>query len=383
MITLLTGLPGNGKTLYALWFIKRYQESENKRLAADSAKSGAALIVRQVFYAGISDLTLPWTQIEATDWPSCPPGSIIVIDEAQNTFSKKPNGASLPAHYEKLATHRHHGFDIFVITQHPSLVDNFLRKLVGRHFHAVRKFGMQRASIYEWSAANNNPETPASQKSSIPLKWTYPKEVYSYYKSAEVHTVKRAIPLKLIAGVLFVILMVVFFWFALDSYQARGRQMKEAAGIVDSSASPAGGARSSFSSSPGAVIDPMEDAKNFAFSQTPRVAGVAHTAPKYDQLTKPSRVPVPAMCIRRGDFCRCFSQQGTSLQVPTNMCLEISQNGYFREFDPEGPMNAPIDQQALPPVDRSPSYQVASAAPAVAVMPYTPEVSRYNGSPSK
>lgn len=70
---------------------------------------------------------LPWTKIEPKKWMDCPPGSIIVIDECQFVFPKKPNGSKLPEFYEKLAIHRHNGYDIFLITQNPTLVDNFVR----------------------------------------------------------------------------------------------------------------------------------------------------------------------------------------------------------------------------------------------------------------
>jgi len=48
MITLITGLPGNGKTLYTISFVKALAEKEN----------------RPVFYSGITDLALDWTEIE-------------------------------------------------------------------------------------------------------------------------------------------------------------------------------------------------------------------------------------------------------------------------------------------------------------------------------
>src|SRR5438034_8009578 len=113
MITFITGLPGNGKTLYALNYIKAYAESEK----------------REVFYSGVKDLLLPWTEVKAEEWMALPAGAIMVIDEAQFVFPKKPNGSKLPEHYEKLAVHRHSGYDIFIITQHPTLVDNFVRQL--------------------------------------------------------------------------------------------------------------------------------------------------------------------------------------------------------------------------------------------------------------
>lgn len=330
MITLLTGLPGNGKTLFALWYIKQKAEKEQ----------------REVYYHNIKDLTLPWTVFEPEKWMDLPKGSIIVFDEAQFVFPKKPNGAKPPLHYEELSTHRHHGFDIFVITQHPSLVDNFVRQLVGQHFHAVRKFGLDRATVYEWSAVSPAPQTPASQKSAISLKWAYPKEVYSYYKSAEVHTVKKAIPVKIFLALGFVLFVAFAGWWAMHKYGQRYE--KPADQVQAQSAHPAG---------PGAVnvvdtvnpntnntnkapFDRMADAREYVAMNTPRVPGLPQTAPKFDPLTVPVRVPVPAACVQIGTAssgktprCQCYTQQGTRMEVEYNMCISFAQNGWFREFD--------------------------------------------------
>lgn len=323
MISLITGLPGNGKTLFALWWIKQKAEKEN----------------REVYYHNIKDLTLPWHQFEAEKWMDLPKGSIIVMDECQFVFAKKPNGSKLPEHYEQLATHRHHGFDIFLITQHPTLIDNFVRQLVGQHYHAVRKFGMARNTIYEWSAANPAPQNPSSQKSAVPMKWPFPKEVYGYYKSAEVHTVKRAIPMKIFLAAGFVLAILAFGYWALNQYQHRGDKAKAEADAahanpVAAASPPAGpvGQRAEF--------DAVADARHYIEQQTPRVEGLAYTAPKYDEITQPVRAPIPAACIQvgtptsaKGVSCKCYSQQGTPLDVAFNMCMGFARNGWFQDFN--------------------------------------------------
>ena len=325
MITLLTGLPGNGKTLFALWFVKQKAEREN----------------REVYYHNIKDLTLPWTVCDPEKWMDLPHGSIIVLDECQFVFSKKPNGSKLPDYYDQLATHRHKGFDIFLITQHPSLVDNFVRQLVGQHFHAVRKFGLDRATLYEWSALNPGPQLASSQKSAISLKWGYPKEVYTYYKSAEVHTVKKSIPAKLILACAFVVAVPLVGYYALSKYQDRGKVEPQASQVGNlPGAVPVASVMPSSAPSPAQPVDPVADAKQYLFNQTPRLAGLPHTAPKYDPITVPVRAPIPAACIQigtplsdKGIRCKCFSQQGTALDVEFNMCISFARNGWFKDFD--------------------------------------------------
>lgn len=338
MITLGTGLPGNGKTLFMLWSIAAKAKKEN----------------REVFYHNINLMDVEpvnaWQKFEAEKWMDLPHGSIIVMDECQEVFPKKPNGAQYPAHYEELAKHRHKGFDIFLITQHPTLIDNFVRRLVGQHYHSVRKFGLQRATVYEWSACNPAPENVSSQKSAITLKWAYPKEVYGWYKSAEVHTVKRSIPAKLILAVFFVLFVLGAGYWALNQYQHRYDKQKPAApspaGVV-SAAAPGGavGVVQVVPQSPeeierAAQLRELADLREYVRVQKARVEGLAYTAPKYDELTKPVRVPIPAMCIQIGTArsgnvsCKCWSQQATPMpDVPFNMCIEFARTGFFREFD--------------------------------------------------
>ncbi|NMM27833.1 MAG: zonular occludens toxin [Glaciimonas sp.] len=320
MITTITGLPGNGKTLYALWYINALAEKEG----------------REVYYHGIKECTLPWTEFKPEDWQKCPAGAIIVIDEAQFVFPKKPNGSKLPPHYEQLAVHRHSGYDIFLITQHPKFFDGFVRDLIGRHLHVIRKFGMQRANVWEWAAANISPEKASSHKNAVLHKFGYPKEVFGWYKSAEVHTVKRSIPAKLILACLFVVGVIAVGFYAVNRLREKGTKHADvsvagiAPGIVSSpSASSVVGA---------SYLNALPDAHQFEFDRTPRVAGLPQTSPRYDALTKPTSVPVPVICVSSGGGarCDCYSQQATKMNVPKLICLEIVDRGYFVDFDDNG-----------------------------------------------
>lgn len=372
MITLGTGLPGNGKTLFMLWYIAAKAKKEN----------------REVFYHNVKNLNTdavgPWQEFEPEKWMDLPHGSIILIDECQEVFPRKPNGAQLPAHYNELATHRHKGFDIFLITQHPTLIDNFVRRLVGQHFHSVRKFGLQRATIYEWSSCQPGPETASSQKSAISLKWKYPKEVFGWYKSAEVHTVKRSIPAKLILAVLFVAAVLGVGLFALNRYKHRGDK-PDAPALA--SAAPVGAAGGSGAGGGVVVksgaVDPVAEVKEYVWRETPRVAALPQTAPKYDELTKPTHVPIPAMCVQIGTpgqskavTCKCYSQQATPMpSVPLTMCMEFARNGFFRDFDAdrdrEQVARAESSQAVMAQHPEQP-FPERSAGGAVVVMPGEP-----------
>ncbi|MQQ99255.1 zonular occludens toxin domain-containing protein [Glaciimonas soli] len=321
MLNLFTGLPGNGKTLYTLWYVKKWIEKEN----AERAKEGKEL--REIFYHGISNLMLPWTKIDPQKWMDCPPGSVIVIDEAQFVFEKKPNGSKLPAFYEQLAVHRHKGFDIVLITQNPSLVDNFVRKLVGKHLHIVRTFGMERAVVHEWMSVRESPERPSNRRDSIQHKWGYPKEVYAYYKSAEQHTVKRNIPMKVWGFGLVLIILACLVYYIYGSIQKKIHPDKALpAGAVAQQQVQGGVAHASYKNA-------VEDAHQFLFDRTPRVNGLPQTAPRYDEITKPTTAPYPASCVSNPKKCTCYTQQATPINVPEILCRDIVARGYFLDFD--------------------------------------------------
>lgn len=340
MITLGTGLPGNGKTLFMLWYLKRKADKEK----------------REVYYHNVKDLNAQavgnWQTFDPEKWYELPHGSIVLIDECQDIFGKKPNGAALPEHYTKLNTHRHLGIDLFLITQHPTLIDNSVRRLVGQHFHSIRKFGFQRSTIYEWSTAAAAPELPSSQKNAVAMKWKFPKEVFGWYKSAEVHTVKRAVPAKLVLACLFVVGVFGYGYYALDQFQQRGKSQD-----VQTASTPAFThegvvpvADVALPARRPGYEDPVADAQQYMFNQTPRVENLPETAPRYDGLTVPTRVPVPAMCVQIGDVqgekpvrCQCYTQQATKMDIEFNMCISIARNGRFIDFDPE-PMRRDQDR---------------------------------------
>ena len=48
-------------------------------------------------------------------------------------------------------------------------------------------------------------------------------------------------------------------------------------------------------------------AAEYVDSHKPRIAGFAHTAPRYDDVTKPLVAPYPAACMVMAGECRCYS----------------------------------------------------------------------------
>ena len=124
MLTLVTGTPGAGKTLWCVSTI------EKLRLETS----------RPVYYYGVTDVAFEWIALDdPRDWYKCPEGSIIFLDECWNQlFPARKVGSDVPAWVEPMATHRHRGHDVFIATQHSTQIDTFVRKMVGRHCHFLR-----------------------------------------------------------------------------------------------------------------------------------------------------------------------------------------------------------------------------------------------------
>lgn len=337
-ITLITGLPGHGKTLYTL---ARYREEVSKapRDVFQCAGEPDASVRQAGTLKPITGLKLPWPVIDPMRWHEASPGSLVIIDEAQFVFPTRGRGEP-PDWVARLATHRHLGIDIVLITQDPMLLDSFVRRLVDRHFHVVRKFGSHWATIHEFANGVKD-QVSKSRNGSIRHEWRYPKDVFDLYTSAEVHTVKRRVPMRvwLLLAVPFVGAALAWAAYArLNPAAQQKRANEETARMVGPSGSSSGPGRG------GARAEPLTVAQ-FASAYVPRIDGLPHTAPVYDEVTKPIEAPVPAACIQSKDRCSCYSQQATKLEVAVDLCKSIVAGGFFVNWRQGGKADV---RQAIP-----------------------------------
>ncbi|MBY4696656.1 zonular occludens toxin domain-containing protein [Burkholderia latens] len=176
-ITLVTGVPGSGKTLWSVWSLEK------------EIKAGRRIVVN-----GIRDLAIDhemWDDDMVREWHKhCKPNDVIVIDEVQRIWPPVSASVKASEDIEKLHVHRHFGVDILVITQHPNRMNKTIRDLVGRHVHVRRLFGGRRAMLYEWDHAHN---PNSGLKDAVKTVWGYPKKVFDLYTSAELHTKPKAV----------------------------------------------------------------------------------------------------------------------------------------------------------------------------------------------
>lgn len=339
MLHLVTGANGAGKTLNTLKWVAERAAKENRPVCHNGRfepVQGGALA--------------SWKSIDFKDWQNQPDGTIFLIDECHNDMPTRAASSPVPDAIKALAEHRRRGMDFYLVTQHPQNVDTFVRRLIGSpgwHRHLKRAFGADLVSVLEWSAVNPNCEKAGAGNSGTVTMQAFPKEVYSWYKSASLHTGKKKIPKKLWVALACVILGPLALWWGVsNAYRSVVKpsgselvapgEVKDKPALVVERAAP--------------VQGPVKTLTAFIEDNTPRIPGLPHTAPKYDEVTKPVRAPVPAACIEMASKgCKCYTQQGTIITgVSLDLCSNIVKTGFFMDFQPDG--NRSVSDKQMGPV---------------------------------
>lgn len=311
MIILITGLPGSGKSLYTVTVLPKRFEG------------------RTIHQTGIDGLTLPWVRFDDVEqWQTLPPGSVLVIDEAQLKMPLRPATQQPPAWIEQLTKHRHLGLDIVLITQHPNLIDSYVRRLVGEHIHLHRALGFQRATTYTWDSYHEAFLMKSRKSIARVGTFNYPASSFGLYKSAEVHTVKRVIPkvAYVFAGAVALVIGGVYMTYrhyaSIGGTQTAspGQQGFQPVANRGNQSDPAG------LGSVRAQIDKLS---------------LPWRREEYAKLTEPKRAPVPHGCVVRakstGDDCVCYTVDATIIRdTPQSYCRDFVAGYIFQDWrDPE------------------------------------------------
>lgn len=321
MLNLITAVPGSGKTLYVIDTVRKEAQIEIEKIGK-----------RPVYYYGIplTDLgkaKLGWNELhDPHKWYELPEGSIIVIDECQKHFGVRRSGSEVPKYIADFAVHRHKGYDIWLITQGPKLLDSFIRELINKHHHLRRIMGAPAADLLKWDCCEISPNsTGAASRSPDKRVFAYPKDVYPLYKSAEVHTHRFQLPKSVIKMILIILVLPVL---AFVGYKALSRLGGDAApGQVSEQAAPKGSAMA-----PESKTVPLKTASDVVAAYTPVVPDRPETAPRYQQLAVPVTFPRLQGCIASRTRCTCYTQQATVLDVPDSVCQDVASKGRFDEF---------------------------------------------------
>lgn len=196
MITVITGTPGAGKTLYTIE--KLLLPLVGKTVKGRDADGNEVEHPRTI-YTNINGLQIDHELIDGgdnqglRDWHKwAKPGAVIVFDEVQKVWPPRANGSKVPEDIQELDTHRHKGVDFILITQSVMNIDRHLHALGGRHLHVRRVGNMKAAIVYEWDHVSKSLQY---SKSIAKHPWRYSSKVFKLYKSSELHTkVKRSTP---------------------------------------------------------------------------------------------------------------------------------------------------------------------------------------------
>lgn len=349
-MTLITGLPGHGKSIHAVRLM--YEASQVKE---KDRKKIYACNFTDLDYEGLGA-----EPFEAHEWMKLDPGpngALLFFDEAWEFFESRSSHKLPPESVKEMARHRHYGFDMYLITQGPFQLDNHVRALVDIHLHVVRPFGMKFYNVRTFQGLERFPDDKQARKRSADTtkRYKFDKKYFGFYKSAEVHTIKRKIPVKLI-GALVVVAIAIGAVINLvrwgSGFMDDTRNDNPIVKGIDGVGGAAIGSALPDSDRKPRSADEFRD--EYYLMNVPTIPGAPWTAPKYAEILKPVTFPTPyCALIVDNDFCFCISQQGTRMNVSDLICRDLVINGFF---DPtKQPVETTFGYSPLP----------AAAAPAI------------------
>lgn len=312
-IKLWTGLPGAGKSQRIIKYILDFRAEDPSR----------EIWVCNV--DGLLDNELNVNVLEdANDWHKLPDGCLVIIDEAQQFFRPGPASKDPPQSLTELEKHRHRGFDIIFCTQHGSTLHTHIRKFVEYHWHIHRPHGMQMAVIHKhqgYQSQAYDRKIQAFDKETF----KYSEDYWKYYKSAEVHNVKRSIPKKYFLYLLLPVLFIFCIYYGFNSFFKNSDSIVDPNAIDNESGDVISSGRSRSSNS-----------LTYAQAYTPELENIPWSAPIYREVLKPVTYPKPHCIINVTQVsCSCYTQQATTMDIGLQNCLHYARFGYFDPTKPD------------------------------------------------
>ena len=305
-ITLITAVPGSGKTLRVVWYIREALKANE-----------------QVFVCNLNGLSTTgdyagWLPFEdPTKWEQLPAGCILVVDEAQQFF--RAATGSVPSYIAAMETIRHRGIRLIIITQHPMLIHANIRALIGRHEHLVRENGKQSAIVYRRNSVIDNVRSDSALNKEDYSSWAYPTDVFNAYKSAEVHTVKRVITSRAKRAIVLALIAVVMVGYVVHRIRSRIAADAEAAEQQKIAATTTQtGSRTADDFKP-------QTAEDYAQHFTPVIPSMPWSMPA--TMDREVIVQPKIFCMSSELFCNCLTEQGTRYLLPDAECRDIARHG--------------------------------------------------------
>ena len=280
-----------------------------------------------------------------------------------------------------LTMHRHWGFDIVLVTQKPDLLNSFVKAATSTHLILRRLFKMELAIVYEFTEIQDHFGN-ATRKNAISWKiWFFPKKLYKYYISPEVHTAKASLPwgLKIPIGVFLLLVAFSVYRLFFNDFQL----FKNSNGAVTSSdAAQVAPVANQITQQQASVQSPNKDLINLCrkgvnvdtpeckkfFDDLSKNGGSLQTSSFVHDGSKPFDVEYTPTDLEPSDFprfknaivydgkCIAYSQQGTVMHnVSKKDCYRLANGDRpFDYFAKEN--NAPVQATPVtsPPVQSTP-----------------------------
>lgn len=333
MITIITGTPDAGKTLYA---IEKLLVPLVGKTIKHTNDQGNEVEIPRTIYTNINGLQIDHELIDGgenqglRDWHKwAKPGSVIVFDEFQKSWPPRANGSKVPEDIQSLDTHRHMGVDFVLITQSVMNTDRHIHALAGRHLHVRRVGNMKAAIVYEWDHVS---KSLMYSKAISKAPWRYSAKIFKLYKSAELHTKQpRRLP--------------TLVWFVLGGLGLAAYM------------GPTTYQRLYERTHPGEVAKAASDAKTVAgevqplslatvtvtapderVDFMPRISDRPWTAPAYDQLRTVVQMPLIAGGVCMNGRCVCVTGDGASLEISSSSCADWIKSRPFNPYQQQQPM---------------------------------------------
>ncbi|MDT9580603.1 zonular occludens toxin domain-containing protein [Stenotrophomonas indicatrix] len=365
-IEIFTGQPGNGKTALMMERLMKESKDGTRPIFAagiDGLQPGLATVLKDPRdWNAVADgkvCTCNDTESEAAcDAHIIPNGSLIFVDEAWKWFGHLHDASrqATPKHVLDLAEHRHRGLDFVWTLQQPNQLFPFVRGLIGAHSHVVRRFGTKFIDVFRWGELQEDIKSSSKRELSQRTTRTIPSVGFGSYKSAEVHTIKPKIPLKVLALPVIVIVVIYLAW---STWQRLGKppgSQSDAGSAKQSAIADAGATPHAFGAA--AKIEPRwNSATEYAKDHLPRIATMPWTAPVFDSRP-PSSDPL-LVCMSSGagpdgmgehaeSSCTCLTEQGTAYDISQPECRTIARRG---------PVYNPYRQRSIQPAQPLPQPQ--------------------------
>lgn len=313
-ITLLTAVPGGGKTSYAVWEVIR-----------EAHKKG------QIIYTvGIPKLTIPTIELSYEDirsWNVLAPestasnpilatielNSIIVIDEVQKIWPA--TGSKITDDIKDLSVHRHYGLSFFIITQSPNLIHRNVLSLVDRHLHIGVKWSGRK--LYEWPEYCRSPSAKSSKDVAVASSYKLPSESFKLYHSATAHVKpKKAIPASFYIFIVGIVATIVLGYYGSQRILSKSESHQMPEGMVSH------------------TEDKKIDSSPVPVSSPP-IVSAQPAKPIFTDISMLSKdvdwTKISACMSSKSYGCVCYGTSAERVMIPKETCEAAVQFGWSRQ----------------------------------------------------